>query len=556
MTEATSPPQVRPFDHITAGEAPPRRPVGDAIVGVRHLVRLIARRDRWRIVWWTTGIVAMVAATGSSIIGLYDTQAELDQYGQLMQDNAALIVQAGPGYGLDTPTTGAVMMNEMGIWTIVAISLMNLFIVVRHTRTEEETERAELVRAAPVGRYTAISAAMIGATLANVVLISGVVIALLLYGLPSAGSIAFGAALLGAGSTFGAVGAVAAQVASGSRSALALGGTALAAAFVVRAVGDVGTGHLSWLSPIGWAQAIRAFADERWWTLLLPAAATAALVALALVLQAHRDAGGGIIAQRVGRPSAAPSLRTPLALAVRLQRAAIAGWTTGLGLMALFYGIVADQAERIIEENPDMEDFFAQLGNASVTDAYLSTSVLVLALIGSGYTISSVLRLRSEELASRADPILATSTSRTSWATGHLLVGAGGTVVVLGVSGAAIGIGFTAMTGDLTHVPTMLGAGLAMVPAVWVLGGITMLLFGLRPRWALASWLGLVGVLVVGLFGNLLDLPAWSQNLSPFEHVPAIPAESFRLVPIVLLTAVAATVATTGIVALRHRDVA
>lgn len=532
----------------------PRQPPSHALVGLRHVVRLVVRRDRWRLVWWTTGIVGLVAATGSSITGLYDTQAELDQYGQLMQDNAALIVQAGPGYGLETATTGAVMMNEVGIWTIVAISLMNLFLIVRHTRTEEEVERAELVRAAPVGRYTTTSAAMLGATLANLVVSAGVVATLLVFDLPLTGSLAFGAALLGVGSTFAGISAVMAQIAGSSRAALAMGGLVLATSFVTRAVGDVGSGHLSWLSPIGWAQAIRAFADERWWVLLLPAAATTALVALAFFLQAHRDDGAGIIAPRAGRSGAAAYLSTPLALAFRLQRAAILGWTVGLGLMSMFYGIVADQAERIIDENPDMEDFFAQLGDASVTDVYLSTSMLILALITCGFMISSVLRLRSEEVATRADPILATPISRSAWATGHLVVGAVGTTILLGVSGAAVGGGFAAVTGDLSHVPTMFAAGLAMVPAVWVLGGITMLLFGLRPAWALAGWLALVAVLVVGLFGNLLDLPMWSQNLSPFQHVPAMPAESFTPVPIILLVGVAVAATTVGIVTLGRRD--
>ena len=525
------------------------------LVGLRHAVRLIVRRDRIRALLWAGGIVGLVAATGSSITALYDTEAELQQYGQLLQDNAALIVQAGPGYGLDDPTTGSVMMNELGIWIIIAVALMNIFIVVRHTRTEEETERAELVRAAPVGRYTATSAAMIGATITNLIVAVGVVVTLLLYDLPVVGCVAFGATLIGAGSTFAAVSAVASQTAAHSRAALAIGGVVLAVSFVLRAIGDVGSGHLSWLSPIGWAQAIRAFADERWWVLILPAAATGVLLALAVVLQARRDYGAGLITQRVGRAHATLHLRTPLALAVRLQRAAITGWAIGLGLMGLFYGIVADQAEAIIEDNPEMEDFFAHLGDASITDAYLATSMLMLALITSGFTISSILRLRSEELASRADPLLATPISRRRWALSHMLVSAVGTITVLGVSGAATGAGFTAMTGDVSHIPTMFGAALAMVPALWVMGGVTTLLFGLDPRRSLIAWVALAAVLVVGLFGTVLDLPSWSQNLSPFQHVPALPAESFTVLPLLLLVAVALATAAGGLVALHRRDI-
>ena len=536
-------------------EAPGGATHSRPLAGLGPAVRLIIRRDRLRTTLWSVGVIGMVAASASSIIALYDTQAELDQYAQLMNDNTALIVQAGPGYGLDAPTTGSVLMNELGIWTIVAISLMNIFIVVRHTRTEEEAERAELMRAAPVGRYTAIVAAMIGAMAINLIVVGGVVAALVLFGLPTVGSIAFGATMLGAGSTFAAVGAVAAQVAANSRSALAIGGITLAASFVIRAIGDVGSGHLSWLSPIGSAQAIRAFAVERWWVLIISIASALALLVLAVGLQAHRDYGAGVIAPRVGRAEASPSLRTPLALTFRLQRATIIAWSIGLGLMGLFYGVVADQAETILEDNPEMEEFFAHLGNASITDAYLATSVLMLALIASGFTISSVLRLRSEEVATRTDSVLATHISRQTWAASHLVVSAVGSAVVLGVAGAATGVGFAAMTGDIGHVTTLLGAALAMVPALWVMGGVTMLLYGARPMWSLAAWLTLVGVLVVGILGNVLGLPSWSQNLSPFQHVPAIPAVSFTLVPIVLLVAVAATAAAAGVAAFRRRDI-
>ena len=39
------------------------------------------------------------------------------------------------------------------------------------------------------------------------------------------------------------------------------------AAFLLRAVGDLGTSCLGWLSPLGWAQSISAFAGERCWVL-------------------------------------------------------------------------------------------------------------------------------------------------------------------------------------------------------------------------------------------------------------------------------------------------
>ena len=60
-------------------------------------------------------------------------------------------MMSGPGYGLDDYTLGAMITNEMVLWLAVPAAMMSIFLVVRHTRAEEETGRAELVRSA-VGR--------------------------------------------------------------------------------------------------------------------------------------------------------------------------------------------------------------------------------------------------------------------------------------------------------------------------------------------------------------------------------------------------------------------
>ena len=520
------------------------------------LVRLVLRRDRVRLALWTAGIVGLVAVSAASVTGLYSTQQQLENYARTVQGNSALIVQAGPGYGLDDPTVGAVMMNETALWTFIGAALMSIFMVVRHTRTEEETERAELVRAAPVGRHAALLAAMIGTASANSVVAVGLVIGLVAFGMGVTGSIAFGLSSLGVGMVFAGIAAVAAQIAGGSRAALGLGGIAIGVSFALRAIGDVGNGVLSWASPLGWAQAIRAFADERWWVLAIPIVAVAALSWTAVALQAHRDFGAGLVPQRPGAAAGGDHLATPLGLAIRLQRGATIGWIVGLGLLAFFYGIVADQAEQILEDNPDMEDFFAQLGQGSITDVFIATSLLIMALMASGFTVSSVLRLRSEEVAARADPVLVAPVSRRRWAGGHLIVAIVGTTVVMFVVGAATGLGYGVVVGDIGQTVRLSAAGLAMVPALLVLAGAALALHGLGPRWSPLTW-GLVAwVAIAGLLGGVLDLPQWALDLSPFEHVPGLPADSVSWPPIVALLVVAAALMALGFALLDRRDIA
>jgi ABC-2 type transport system permease protein len=284
--------------------------------------------------------------------------------------------------------------------------------------------------------------------------------------------------------------------------------------------------------------------------------ATTLLLLAARALQDHRDYGSGLVAQRAGRADAPDRLSSSMGLAVRLQRGSLVGWAVGLGSLAFFYGLVADQAEQMIEDNPDMADFFAQLGVASVTDAFLSTAMLIMALFATGFTVSSVLRLRSEEVSGRADPVLAAPVGRRRWAGSHLAMALVGTLVLALVCGVAMGAGAALVLGEAARVGELAGAGLVMVPAMWLLAGATLLLYGLVPRWSLAAWALVAWVFVAAMFGILLDLPQWMLNLSPFQHVPALPAASMAWTPVVALTAVAVALIVAGLAAIDRRDLA
>jgi ABC-2 type transport system permease protein len=107
---------------------------------------------------------------------------------------------------------------------------------------------------------------------------------------------------------------------------------------------------------------------------------------------------------------------------------------------------------------------------------------------------------------------------------------------------------------DLGQVGRLVGAAVAYVPALWLLVGVSLVLFGVAPRATAAAWGVLVACFVVGLFGQLLNLPSWVVELSPFQHVPRMPAEGFALGPIVAITGVAAAFIAVGAAGFRRRD--
>src|SRR3546814_6105695 len=61
-------------------------------------------------------------------------------------------------------------------------------------------------------------------------------------------------------------------------------------------------------------------------------------------------------------------------------------------------------------------------------------------MIATAYSVQATLRMRSEEQAGRAEPVLAGALSRWRWAGSHLQVVVAGTLVVLAAAGLGTGV--------------------------------------------------------------------------------------------------------------------
>jgi ABC-2 type transport system permease protein len=524
-----------------------------SLTATAPLTRFALRRDRVRIVGWIAGIVLLVVVTVGSVKGLYPNQAELDKAARASEDNAAAIIFNGPAQGLDT--VGGQVAFQTGTWGLIMMGLMSVFMVGRLTRGEEQAGRVELVRALPVGPHSPAAAAMITVAAMNVAAGTLVTLALVALALPATGSAVFGLSLTLFGLLLAACTLAAAQVSENTRVVYGIGGVVLGVSFVVRAIGDVGDGTISWLSPIGWAQKTRPFAGERWWPFLILVGATGLLAWLALVLSRRRDLGAGLVAPRAGRAHARPSLGSSLGLALRLQRGSLIGWSAGLAALAVAYGSITDSINEFVEDNKTITDIVAAQGEGTLVEQYLAMSFRTLSLVAAAFAVQAVLRIRTEETSGHAEEVLATPVSRPRWASGHLAMAFGGTLAVLFLVGASFGVSDAAVTGDAGALWASIVGSLAFAPAVWVLAGLAIAVVGLAPRATSLPWAVLAGCFVVGIFGQLLDLAPSIQDLSPFQHVPPYPAAELRVQPLLALAGLAAGLTAVGLAALRHRDI-
>jgi ABC-2 type transport system permease protein len=525
------------------------------LAGTATLIRLALRRDRIVLPVWTAIFVLLAVFSAQASVEFFPDEASRIKAGNAINNSPALIAMYGRVY--DVTSLGEVSMIKLKGLYALFLAVLAFFTLIRHTRANEESGRLELVGAGVVGRYAALTAALVVTCGTGIVIGLLTALGLTAVGLPLAGSIAFGSGWAAVACSGAAIAAVAAQVTESARTANGIAATTLGVAYVLRAVGDSsGPGWLSWVSPLGWVLEVRPYAGNRWWVLLLFATFIVVVGACSFLLVARRDHGAGLVRPRPGPATAAGWLRSPLALAWRLQRASLLAWTVGFLLIGAVMGNIAADIGDILDSENAQELITKMGGVEGLTDAFFSAELGILAVVASAYGVQAALRLRSEETTQRAEPILAAAVSRPAWALSHLAVALFGTTVLVVAAGTGAGLAHGAQTGDMSRAfGRVVGAALVQIPAVWVLVGIVAALFGLLPRWSPLAWVLLVAFLLLGEFGSLFELRQTVMDISPYAHVPQLPGGEMSVAPLVWLTGIAAALTAVGVVGFRRRDV-
>lgn len=527
---------------------------GRPLAGMGTLIRLGLRRERLAIVIWVAAITATILASFPTLAELYPDEASRQALVGGIAATPAFTVITGP---IESTSLGGLTAWRYGVLGGVAAALMAITLVIRRTRAEEESGRAELVSAGVVGRFAALGAALTVA--GGACLLIGVLVAAgsIGTGEPAKGSVLLGVSLAGPGLVFAALAALAAQLVDAARAALGLAGAALAVAFALRAAGDSisGLGALSWISPLGWGQRLAAFGADRVWILWLFVAAGGVVMLIAAGLQARRDVGSGVWPARLG-PAGSAALRSAWALAARLQRGGLVGWTIGFLLLGIMTGGMATDMTKLLAGNDKITEIMRQLGGGgSLADVLLATMAGLGGLLAAAYGIGVVRRVGTEETAGRTSPVLATAVGRGRYLAGHLVFALAGPLWLLLVAGAATGLLYGLADGRMGGaLADGVASHLVVYPAVAVLVGIAVALHGWLPQAVSVAWAVLALSLLVGQLGPLLQLPQAAMDLSPFTHLPQLPAAPMTRTPVVALLVLAAVLCCFGVLTFRRRD--
>jgi len=487
----------------------------------------------------------------------YPTLAERLAFARSFGTNKA--VELFYGVPRDLISVGGFTAWRFGGFAAILTAVWGLLAGVRALRAEEDAGRQELVLAAAVSRRTAYLAAVAALAGGCVLMWLAIFVGLAATRLSAGGSAYLALVTVSPAAVFAGVGSLASQLAPTRRIALELGSAALAAAYLLRVVADLsgGLGALRWVTPLGWPEELRAFANPRPAVLLLPALTTAVLVTTAGTIAARRDVGSAILR---GRDRAEPNRRflsSPTALAFRLGRGSLAAWLVGIGLFAAIAGILSTSFTTAdISEN--LREQLSKLGGANITTpaGAIGFYFLLFILAISLYACAQVATVRREEADQQLETLFALPVGRRRWLLARLGLAAAG-AAALALTAALLSWAGAASQNAHVSFWRLLEAGVNCLPTTLLFVGLAALAFALLPRAATGIAYGLVTLAFVwDLFGSLLGAPKWLLDATPFQRIGLVPSQPFRAADAAAMLAVAVVSALAGVQLFARRDLA
>lgn len=524
-----------------------------SITGWTLLLRIGLRRERLLTPLTVVLFGLLQFSTAASIAAAFGDSTQVAQLRAGAGSSTAFIFLLGP-----MPTDdgqAALSFWRAGLFLIAALGVCAAMATVRHTRKEEESERTELVLAGAVGAWAPLVAATVTVLILVTASAAAVAVVIAAYGGGTAAVAVFaqcsamGAAAIG-------IALLAAEVAASGHSANLTASSVVVGGYLLRGVADaVPTANwLRWCTPMGWIEAVDPFGATRWWPIAAALGLFAAGAAAAGAVRLRRDLGAGLVPPRAGRAQARLGWSLP-AVVGRLTTTTVASWAGGLAVYALVVGTLAKQVESLAADNDLVRSVIVAGGGGTLTDMYLGTMMGILAVAAAGAGVAVVVAMRAHEKAGRTALLLSTPVSRRR----HFLTWAGAALsammAALAAAAVAVVVGAGLSGAGWSDVAaTVFSAAAVALPAAVLTVTIALAAYGWRAGAASLGWLVLLAFFALGPFAELLGIPDWLRELSPFTHVPSTPVPAGAWLPLTVTAVLAALVTAAGTAVFARRD--
>jgi len=525
------------------------------------LARLILRRERVSAVVWIL-VTGLFLALIVSLFGqAMDDESRMEMAAVIM--NPAMIAMVGPAYGLDNFTIGAMMSVMMLVFTAIAVVVMNILFVVRHTRADEEMGRYEVVRSLPTGRLANINATMIAAAIVNIVM--SLFVGLCMYFATPDASVTFGGSMLwGAlmgvsGIVFAAIAALFSQLSSSSRGAKGLSFFAMSVFYLMRAIGDVSAEPLSLISPLGMILRAEPYVSDRWWPVFAMLAISVPIAVIAYALNYTRDINQGLLPDRKGKAEGGRLLRTTFGLSVRLLMFGLVIGALTVFSIGASYGTVMGDIEGFVETNEMYQQLLLTVPGYSLPLLFAGMINFIGAMIALVPVLLYILKARGEEKDGRTELVLSTQVCRYKYLGGYAIIAFASSVVFQALTAFGLWVSTTAVIPDPSLFPlgdVMVG-NLVYLPAIWVMIGLAVFLIGFAPKRTGLVWAAYGYVFFMSFIGRLPDvLPGFTKYFNPFGVIAQFPMEEVSFPALGVLTVIAVCLTAGGFLFYGRRDIA
>jgi len=248
-----------------------------------------------------------------------------------------------------------------------------------------------------------------------------------------------------------------------------------------------------------------------------------------------------------------------LALAWRLHKRSFIGWLAG----TVLYIVVFSAFSPGLSKSGGISGWLSGLGGTDWTDeaglgyVFISIGIYLASLFAAAYAITAVLRLKKEENEGRAEMLVDKQVGRIRWMSSHLIIAALCSAALLMATGIAGGLSYGLAAGDLCNgFWRSFAMNVTKIPPVWILLGITALLYGLCPRIAALSWVVWASFCMLELVweAQLIDWPL--MRISPFSYAHyTIDIKNLPLLPLLGLICLSVILTGIGLIGFRGRDI-
>lgn len=526
-----------------------------ALAGTAPLLRTSIKHDGPGFAPW---ILIVTFLSGSAVLLyplIFPTQEDRAGLAAAVGGNPAIGLIFGPAFDLSTDD-GFNAWRSLALGGFVA-ALGAIFAVTRATRGQEDSGQAELLASGVMGRasrlFAGVGLALIGSLLLGA--IAGVVTGLC--GGDWESSLLLASTFTATGWMFAAVAAVTAQIGSDARTANSLAVGTLGVLFLLRgfAYAVEAPEWTIWINPLGWMTETHPATGNHWWPLWYALAFTLVVFVIAFVLQARRDFGQGAIAPRPG--PARGKDRSTWRLVLRLNRGPIITWTIAFVALGGVFGYFATSITDILGSDSAVTQILAAGATTpeALVSAFLVTILSLVGIIAAIPGVQIMLKMRTEEMEDRVEPIMATKVVRPRYYASNVILAVASPAIFLLVAGTLVAT--LASTADIgVEFGDAFLQAVVTIPAVWTVVAVSVAVVGARPQVGFAAWLGVLASFGLTLLGPTFKLWDWILAISPFWHVPNVTLEDADWWGLLWISLVTALFIAVGFVGFRRRDLA